>query len=106
MDCFSQDNLGQLRKNPLQQLWRDHLLAGILRKVDGFGDGLFAVVYPKDNLACARAVSRYRECLSNTATFEDWTLEEFTAVIKKHAASDWIDASIDRYLDFSKLDSI
>ena len=106
MKCFKQETLGHLRKNPLQQFWRDHLLAGALRKADGFGDGLFAVLYPKDNLACARAVSRYRECLSNAATFEDWTLEDFTAVIKRHATSGWIDDFIDRYLDFSKLGKV
>ncbi len=106
MKCFGQETLAQLRKNPLQQLWRDHLLAGALRNADGFGDGLFAVLYPRDNLACARAVSKYRGCLSNTATFENWTLEDFTAVVKKHTTSGWIDDFIDRYLDFSKLGNV
>ena len=106
MDCFKEEYLDQLRKNPLQQLWRDHLLAGALRKADGFRDGLFAVLYPKDNLACAGAVSRYRECLSDTATFQDWTLEEFTKSVKNHATADWIDAFVDRYLDCSKLGNV
>ena len=106
MGCFRQEALGQLRKKPLQQLWRDHLLAGILRKVGGFSDGLFAVLYPEDNQDCIHAAASYRECLSNTVTFEDWTLEKFTAIIKKHTTATWIDDLTDRYLNFSKLGDV
>jgi len=42
--------------------------------------------------------------LTNTTTFADWTLEDFTAIIKKHTRATWIDAFIDRYLNFQKID--
>lgn len=106
MGCFRQEMLDRLQQQPLQQLWRDHLLAGILREVGGFGDGLFAFLYPKDNPDCAQAVARYRQCLANSVTFEDWTLEKFTAIVKKHTTTAWIDDFNDRYLNFSKLGDI
>jgi hypothetical protein len=86
--------------------WRDHLLAGILRQVGGFVDGLFAFLYPKDNPDCAQAVAGYRECLKNSVTFEDWTLEKFTAIVKKHTTATWVDDFTDRDLNVSKLGDI
>ena len=67
---------------------------------------LLSYTHPKDNLDCAQVVTRYRECLSDTITFNDWTLEKFTDIIKKYTASAWIDDFTDRYLNFSKLDNV
>lgn len=106
MGCFRQEALGQLQQKPLQQLWRGHLLAGILRQVGGFADGIYAFLYPKDNPDCVQGVARYRECLANSFTFEDWTLEKFTAIVKKHTKAMWIEDFADRYLNFSKLGDV
>jgi len=104
MRCFKYETLDRLRRKPLQQIWRDHLLSGILRFEGGFEDGFYIFLYPKDNIYCKQAVAKYRECLTNTATFKDWTLEEITSVIKNHTSAGWIGAFIDRYLNFGKLD--
>lgn len=103
MNCFKENRLAQLKAQPLQQIWRDHLLAGSLRHADGFDDGFFAFLYPKDNQHCANAVRGYRDCLSNSDTFTDWTLEHVSMTIKRHTQSKWIDSFIDRYLNFGKL---
>jgi hypothetical protein len=106
MDCFKQESLKNLRQKPLQQLWRDHLLVGILRQVGESADGIYVFLYPKDNLDCVQAVAKYRECLADSLTFEDWTLENFTNVIKKHTNMKWIDDFAERYLNFSKLGDV
>ena len=92
-----------VKKQPLQQISRDHLLAGALKHVKPYDDGFFAFLYPEGNTYCANAVSRYRECLTNTESFEDWTLEGLTSTIKEHSTDDWIEEFHDRYLDFRKL---
>ena len=103
MECFKPECRSLLKKQPLQQIWRDHLLAGALKHVKPYDDGFFAFLYPEGNTYCANAVSRYRECLTNTESFEDWTLEGLTSTIKEHSTGDWIEEFHDRYLDFSKL---
>ncbi|MFC1965800.1 hypothetical protein ACFLWI_02480 [Chloroflexota bacterium] len=106
MGCFKPESLVKLQRKPLQQLWRDHLLAGILRQVGGFADGIYTFLYPKDNLDCVQAVAKYRECLAYSSTFEGWTLENITTAVKKHTKAKWIDDFTNRYLDFSKLGDI
>lgn len=104
MGCFKHARLAQLRQRPLQQIWRDHLLAGSLRHADHFKAGFFAVLYPQDNVDCAATVQTYRQCLTEDTSFITWTLEEFTAIVKRHTQANWIDVFIDRYLNFSKLE--
>ena len=103
MGCFKAHKLPSLKTQPLQQIWRDHLLAGSLNQVGPFDDGFFAFLYPQGNQRCAGAVAQYRECLSNLNTFEDWTLEDFTSSIKRHTSEDWVEKFHDRYLNFGKL---
>lgn len=105
MNCFKPDRLEQLKQRPLQQIWRDHLLAGSLLQADQFKAGFFALLYPEGNLACAKAIRAYRDCLANDASFISWTLEEFSAAVKRHTQKQWIDAFVDRYLNFAKLKS-
>lgn len=52
----------------------------------------------------ADAVAGYRACLRDDSTFAAWTLEELTATAKSGGARPWIDALVDRYLDFDKLE--
>ena len=104
MGCFEGDHLRRLRSQPLQQIWRDHLLAGIHQHVDGFDDGFFAFLYPRDNPHCADAVRAYGECLSDADSFAPWTLEQVGAAIEQHTQAEWISLFADRYLNFDKLD--
>jgi len=103
MGCFREERRGDLRRQPVQQVWRDHLLAGSHRHVDGFDDGFFAFVYPRGNGHCAAAMRAYRECLSECDSFVEWTLEDVCTAIRRHTDGEWIERFVDRYLAFEKL---
>jgi hypothetical protein len=104
MGCFvaARDDL---QKSPLQQIWRDHLLAGALIAADvGYDEGAFVFLAPEDNLACRRAIERYRTHLTSDATFVSWTLEEVVRPLKRSSAP-WVADLIDRYLAFVRVDA-
>ena len=103
MGCFRHERLPDLKMQPLQQIWRDHMLAGIHLDQDHFDDGFFVFLYPRDNAYCSTAIEAYSKCLSNDDSFVAWTLEEFAAAIKSITNALWIDRFIDRYLNFDKL---
>lgn len=105
MACFQPGCAARLRAQPLQQIWRDHLLAGSMRLSGAFADGCFVYLYPEGNLCCARAVAAYQRCLSSSDTFAAWTLEEVTSTIRQLTGPGWIDPFIDRYLGFHKIEA-
>lgn len=95
-----------LRDQPLQQIWRDHLLAESMLLADvGWAGGLFVFLYPAQNQACASSVDSYRRCLERDETFAAWTLEGLTERIGVEGAGAWIDVLSDRYLRFDKVDA-
>ena len=104
MGCFKADRRSLLKKQPLQQIWRDHLLAGSLLASKRFHDGFFVFLYPEGNELCDRAIRDYEQCLSATSTFERWTLEQVTAAVTSNTQETWIRTFIDRYLGFDKID--
>ncbi len=105
MGCFDTDKYDDLKKQPLQQIWRDHLLAGIHMEVDGFEEGYFVFLYPRDNLACSWNIQLYEDLLSNEDSFIQWTVEDVLESIKQHSDKEWPDLVADRYLNFDKIDS-
>ena len=108
MGCFKNDCLDILQLSPLEQIWRDHLLAGSLlySQKDDFKDGFFVFLSPQNNLHCQEAVEQYKECLTIDRTFQSWTLENVAKVIKQNTKEKWIDEVIDRYLNFEKIETI
>ena len=103
MACFGPDTQDALTSPPLQQIWRDHLLAGITRSVDCYDDALFVMLYPKDNEDCREAIAAYRACLTDDSSFAAWTLEDVATCLlplRRH----WVNLFIDRYLAFEKID--
>lgn len=105
MGCFDPDRLDELRKPRLQQVWRDHLLAGVMRKVDGYDEGCFVFLRPRDNSACADAVADYRACLTLEDTFAEWILEDVVDALRRHTDAAWVELFFDRYLDFGKVEA-
>jgi len=104
MGVFDEAALPRLRRQPLQQLWRDHLLAGSMLQADlGYTTGRFVVLHPRDNLACARATEDYRACLTAAETYDVWTLESLVDDLRVVGAGTWLDRFYDRYLAFEKL---
>lgn len=104
MGCFAPDPEGRLRKNPLQQIWHTHLLAGSMIDADAYEVGHFGVLRPRDNATCARGVAEYRACLTDEKTFSEWLLEDVVQVLRRHTDASWVEAFWDRYLDFGKVD--
>jgi len=104
MGCFDPEARDRLKDKPLQQIWRDHLLAGAHRMVDEFADGFFVFLSPRGNDACNRAVAAYRDCLASEKGFAHWDLETVVAVLRRHAEASWVDAFADRYLAFDRVD--
>lgn len=107
MKCFAPESLPLLQRAPLQQLWRDHLLAGsmLADKDLGYSEGAFVVIYPAANPHCRAAVRAYRNCLINDATFDSWTLDEIVGILSLTTSAPWVRELYARYLDFSSLES-
>lgn len=108
MGCFDASTMPRLRQKPLQQVWRDHMLAGslLLDRERGYEDGFFAFLYPKDNANCARAVESYSACLTTTITFAPWTLEALVEAIKIAGGGAWIELFERRYLGFERIEAL
>ena len=103
---FLYDNLDGVRTKPIQQFWRDHLLVGAHKIENQFDDAFFAVLYPKDNEACEKAIHRYRKCLADCESFQVWNLECFVERLRHYSSADWIENFNSRYLDFEVLNSL
>lgn len=105
MGCFRAGAREELKKSPLQQIWRDHLLAGATTKADNYEDGIFVVLYPKDNEHVRNAVEAYNGCLASTDSFAAWTMEDFVGQLKQRSSVPWIGQFVNRYLAFEKIAS-
>ncbi len=105
MGCFRPETLNDLKQQPLQQIWRDHLLAGIHKHIDSFEEGAFVFLYPIDNPHCNEAIQAYQEKLSNQDSFLAWTLEDLVESIQRNSEQPWIELFVDRYLDFYKINA-
>ena len=97
-----------LRNNPLQQLFREHLLAQCMLDNHLYQEGYFAVIGPALNYHVWDAVATYqshlRQPVEGKVRFSSFTLEEVIQVIRlcdeEHA-----EALHHRYTDWWKLDA-
>jgi hypothetical protein len=98
-EMFKEESLEAVRLAPLEQLWRDHLLAASLRlhSESGFDEGTFVVLFPEQNLAVKDAVARYGDCLRDATSFHVWTLERFFSALRRRSSSSWVAAVEERY---------
>jgi hypothetical protein len=105
MQCFVAERIGGLRRKPVEQLWRDHMLAGamLLDASAGWETGLYAFLYPADNLACHRAVQVYGDHLCDASSFDAITLEALLAALAAESDAEWIGEVRDRYLGWTKI---
>jgi hypothetical protein len=108
MACFKPDGLPALRQKPVEQLWRDHMLAGSMHldKAAGWESGLYVFLYPEDNEPCRRAAQLYRELLLHDRTFAPVTLEAMVdAMDAETESAAWVRELRDRYLGWEKVDA-
>ena len=87
-----------LEVQPLQQVWRDHLLAGSLLLAGDFDRGRFVFLYPSRNERCHSAVANYAAALTDSTTFQTWTLEAVVDALKAAANGEWVQAFGSRHL--------
>ncbi|MBR1169678.1 PGN_0703 family putative restriction endonuclease [Bradyrhizobium liaoningense] len=98
-----------LRSNPLQQFWRQHLLAYALILNGQATRGRFIVVAPKYNLNVQEAIAEYRRHLTNTADgveFDSVTFDDVVRCIGHAGAKDLSDALYARYCCFDAVDGL
>lgn len=106
---FDLSQLSKLKDKPLQQIWRDHLLAlSLFVTNDDYAVGDFIYLYPSGNLNCKAGVDAYQSTLikSTETYFKQLTIEMLVKTIKNHCSDRWIFDFENRYLDFGKIDRI
>jgi hypothetical protein len=108
--CLYKDpDHSELRTAPLQQLWRQHMLASAMVMNGLYSAGRFMVVAPAFNSRVWDAIARYRTHLIQDGaivSFDAVTLENVVAAIRKAGAKETASLLHERYCDFSPLDAL
>ena len=99
-----------LRGNPLQQLWREHMLNRAMIANGLYESGRFVLIFPGQNHHCAAAAKAYQKLLlSDDPTisgFQFFTLEACFAAYRAIGNEDLAHALHARYLDFGRIDDV
>lgn len=98
-----------LRTNPLQQFWRQHLLASAMILNGVATQGRFMVVAPKYNLNVQTALAEYRQHLANAhecVEFDTVSFDDVVRCIGNAGARDISDALHTRYCSFDAVDAL
>ena len=98
-----------LRSNPIQQFWRQQLLAYAMIQRGLYSAGRFLVIAPRFNTQVQEAIQLYREHLvdnEDAVTFDAVTFETVIAMIKKAGATDIAQQLHVRYCDFDAVDAL
>jgi hypothetical protein len=97
-----------LRENPLQQFWRQHMLAAAMVQNGLYSAGRFIVIAPAFNTQVADAVRQYRGHLSNEGpvSFDAVPLESVVAAIRRAGAVEVAELLHDRYCNFDPVDAL
>ncbi len=97
-----------LRGNPLQQLWREHMLSHAMIDNGLYSAGRFIVIYPGQNHQCAAAVKAYQaHLISNdpdVSGFQVVTLDACVEAFRSIGDHETADALHGRYLDFGRVE--
>jgi hypothetical protein len=103
---FNMEKLDELKSKPIQQIWRDHLLALSMLSVNKeyqFGD--FIYLYPQGNTNCQNGIDKYQSIFNQHLEnhFIPLTIEEFVNSLKMISTRNWVKDFEDRYLNFEKI---
>jgi hypothetical protein len=98
----------ELRTAPLQQLWRQHLLAFALVKNGLYSTGRFIVIAPELNRSAQDALAKYRQHLrpDGVIAFDAITFNTVIAAIHRAGARDIAALLHERYIEFSDVDAL
>ncbi|MBE9469231.1 MAG: hypothetical protein IMY72_13040 [Bacteroidetes bacterium] len=96
-----------LKKKPVQQIWRDHLLtlSLFITNLD-YKRGDFIYLFPMGNNECVEAIKKYQKTFlpDKENYFKPLTIEKLTEKIKDYCSKKWIIDFKDRYLNFDKIE--
>lgn len=97
-----------LRAAPLQQLWRQHLLAFAMVHNGLYTTGRFILIAPSLNRAVDQSVAQYRSHLlpGGAVPFDVISYEQFIDAIGRSGAKDTAALLHERYVDFSPVDAL
>ncbi len=103
--CFRRPDSPVLRETPLQQFWRQHMLAAAMLKNGLYDSGRFVVVAPRFNNQVQNALAIYRHEVKDDAavTFDDITLEAVIETLRKVGVEETYRALFERYCDYEPL---
>ena len=108
VEVFKAHDAPALRSNPLQQLWREHMLSLSMVKNGLYDQGRFVVIYPAQNNNCDSAVNAYMTHLvsakPSVSGFEAVTLESCLATLRAIGDEETESALYGRYLDFERVE--
>lgn len=108
VEVFKAHDAPALRSNPLQQLWREHMLSLSMVKNGLYDQGRFVVIYPGQNNNCDAAVNAYMTHLvsadPSASGFEAVTLESCLATLRAIGDQETEEALYGRYLDFERVE--
>ncbi len=97
---FNAGALEELKRPPVAQICRDHLLSIVTQK--GYDEGFFVFLYPGANVLCARGVKAYEDLLipggPAITGFYPQHLERFIEKLCELRAEKWTRELRDRYL--------
>ncbi len=110
MGIFKLDSYQFLAESNIQQIWRDHLLAGsmIINNMD-YEEGNFMIIFPEGNVQCINAIDKYKDTFKPNITktyFHIITLEKVIEEIENVSQAEWITDFKNRYLSFQKINDI
>ena len=107
-DLFVDPEHPALRAAPLQQIWRQHLLAFSMVKNGLYSAGRLIVIAPTLNRSAQEALALYRTHLleGGIIPFEVISYEQLIRAIKRSGAPEIAALLHERYLDFSAVDAL
>ena len=104
-EIFKQDSIENLRKVPLFQIWRDHLLSISLLKNNLYEEGFFVFLFPKANKECYDGVNKYCQQLTFPYKWEEektgfyWRfIDDFIKNLHDLINQEWTKELKERYL--------
>lgn len=106
---FKDPDHPDLRAAPLQQLWRQHMLAAAMVQNGLYSAGRFIVIAPALNRRVWSAVAQFNSHLVQddpVVTFDAVTLESVISAIRKAGAKETASLLHERYCDFAPLDAL
>jgi len=99
-DIFKPNAIETLKKTPLSQIWRDHLLSIATKTI--YDEGFFVFLFPSKNEQCQKGIDEYKKYLvsdnEKQTGFYPRHLEEFVDELIEVISTNWTKELKERYI--------